>query len=309
MTFWSGEKLKEELPNLIDPYNVQAIDCASYQLSLGDEAFVTRDLSLQFSDIPLVQDLTQSTNSKVIIGPGQFAFLLTHESVTVPKNAIALISIRAKMKFKGLINVSGFHVDPGWSGKLIFGVYNAGPQPIVLDKGHSLFLIVYASLDRHSNEFYDGDGKYRNGIDSSLIQNMTGQVFSPMMLERKITEHTSEVNKLRDEILEFRALIDKYKGMLGTWKTVAISTISVAISIAISIATLIFYATNSDFGKSVIGRWITQAILLSVEDGKKGYLPINTYDKENSTAPIPTQTEIQTETRVEPNVPTQPLKK
>jgi dCTP deaminase len=305
MTFWSGEKLKEELPELINPYNQNAIDCASYQLSLGDEAFVTKDLSLQPSNESFVQDLTQSTNSKVIINPGQFAFLLTQESIIVPKNAIALISIRAKMKFKGLINVSGFHVDPGWSGKLIFGVYNAGPQPIVLDKGHPLFLIVYASLDRNSDKFYDGNGKNRKGIDSSLIQNMTGQVFSPMMLERKITEHTSEVNKLRDEISSLKTLIDTYRNMLGTWKTIAWAIISAIISAT----TLIFYATNSDFGKSVIGRWITHAIFLSVEDGKKGYLSINKYDEKNPIDTISKQTEIQTGNKVEPNVPVQDHKK
>ncbi len=295
MTFWSGEKLKEELPSLIDPYNVKAIDCASYQLSLGDEAFVTRDLSSQPSNEPLVQDLSQSAKSKVTIGPGQFAFLLTQESVKVPENSIALISIRAKMKFKGLINVSGFHVDPGWSGKLIFGVYNAGPQSIILDKGHPLFLIVYASLDRYSNEFYDGNGKDRKGIDSSLIQNMTGQVFSPMMLERKITEYTSEVNKLRSEIRS-----------LNTWKTVGWTVFTASISAAI----LFLTAANSDFGKSAIGRWVTQAILLSVEDGKKGSLPIiNKYDEKNSTAPISEQTEIHTGAKVEPHAPTQEHKK
>ncbi|MEQ1790614.1 MAG: hypothetical protein ABL857_09250, partial [Rickettsiales bacterium] len=267
MTFWSGEKLKEELPNLIEPYNDKAIDCASYQLSLGDEAFVTKDLSSQPSTEPLIQDLSQSPRSKVNIGPGQFAFLLTQESVKVPENSIALISIRAKMKFKGLINVSGFHVDPGWSGKLIFGVYNAGPQSIILDKGHPLFLIVYASLDRHSKKFYDGNEKNRIGIDSSLIQNMTGQVFSPMMLERKITEYTSEVSKFRDEIRS-----------LNTWKTVGWSIFTAIISATILIITV----ANSDVGKSAIGGWITQAILLNVEDGKKGYLSININDEKNS---------------------------
>ena len=59
--------------------------------------------------------------------PGQFAFLLTDEIVEVPDSAMALISIKAKIKWRGLINVSGFHVDPGFKGRLIFSVYNAGP--------------------------------------------------------------------------------------------------------------------------------------------------------------------------------------
>ena len=51
-----------------------------------------------------------------MIPPGQFAFLLTAETVTMPDNAIAFISIKARLKFNGLINISGFHVDPGYRG-------------------------------------------------------------------------------------------------------------------------------------------------------------------------------------------------
>ena len=48
---------------------------------------------------------------------------------------MAFISIKAKLKFRGLVNVSGFHIDPGYRGKIIFAVFNAGPQPILLRRG------------------------------------------------------------------------------------------------------------------------------------------------------------------------------
>jgi hypothetical protein len=40
---------------------------------------------------------------------------------------MAFISMRTAFKFKGLVNISGFHVDPGYKGKLIFAVFNASP--------------------------------------------------------------------------------------------------------------------------------------------------------------------------------------
>lgn len=58
--------------------------------------------------------------SQFTIPKGQFALLITEEIVKVPNNALAFISFKAKYKYKGLINVSGFHVDPGWYGKLTF---------------------------------------------------------------------------------------------------------------------------------------------------------------------------------------------
>lgn len=71
--------------------------------------------------------------------PGQFAFILAEETVRVPPSAMAFISMRATFKMKGLVNVSGFHVDPGWNGPLIFAVHNAGPGPVHLQRGLPLF--------------------------------------------------------------------------------------------------------------------------------------------------------------------------
>jgi len=68
--------------------------------------------------------------------------------VTVPNTALAFISVRATRKFRGLANVSGFHVDPGYSGRLVFSVFNAGPGSVHLARGDDCFLIWYADLDR-----------------------------------------------------------------------------------------------------------------------------------------------------------------
>lgn len=68
----------------------------------------------------------------------------------MPQHAIAFISIRATYKFRGLVNVSGFHVDPHYEGKLLFSVFNAGPGAVHLSRGEECFLIWYASLDRPS---------------------------------------------------------------------------------------------------------------------------------------------------------------
>ena len=64
----------------------------------------------------------------LVIPPGQFGLILTNEVVTIPNDLIGFISIKAKIKFRGLINVSGFHVDPGFHGHGIFtlGTGDAG---------------------------------------------------------------------------------------------------------------------------------------------------------------------------------------
>jgi dCTP deaminase len=199
MSFWSGEKLAEQLPNgLIVPYDVKKLDCASYRLCVGGEAFVTSDkFGASAPGDPLITILGDSPNHTLRIRPGQFAFLLTDEKVTVPDDAIALISMRAKYKFQGLINVSGFHVDPGWSGKLLFSVYNAGANEVIVSKGEELFLIVYSGLDRKSKETYKGSSQDQKAIKPDLIKDMTGQVFSPLMLQRKVEDLSDSAKTLK----------------------------------------------------------------------------------------------------------------
>ncbi len=149
--------------------------------------------------MPIKQNLAATPSLNIVnINPGQFAFLLTFEDVSVPDNAIAFISIKSKYKFRGLINVSGFHIDPGYSGKLIFGVYNAGPMPIILARLEPVFLIFYANLDQTTNRTYKGKSQARNEIGSDLIQNMAGQVFSPLLLQRKM-ERLEEALGLLDK--------------------------------------------------------------------------------------------------------------
>lgn len=144
MSFWSSQTLESRLPDLIELFNKKQIDSASYELCLGEEVYI--------SPLP---DTPEGDRRKVIlkkgetasIPPGQFAFLITSETVSIPNEAIAFISMKFKPKAKGLINVSGFHVDPGYKGRLIFAVYNAGPLNFHVEYGEQLFAIWFADLD------------------------------------------------------------------------------------------------------------------------------------------------------------------
>ena len=155
MSFWSSQTLSSRLPSLIEPFNEAQVQSASYELCLGEEVYI--------SALP---DTPPKERKKIILGqketvpipPGQFAFLITSEIIKVPNNALALISIKFKFKSKGLINVSGLHVDPGYSGKLIFAVYNAGPLYLHIARGEKVFSIWYADLDKDDEKPRDKKG-------------------------------------------------------------------------------------------------------------------------------------------------------
>jgi dCTP deaminase len=93
--------------------------------------------------------------------------------------------MKATIKFRGLVNVSGFHVDPGFAGQLTFAVFNAGPRTVHLQQGQQCFLIWYADLNSTSGRIKREP--VRRGIDSSLISNISGQLHSLEGLANKIT--------------------------------------------------------------------------------------------------------------------------
>ena len=153
-----------------------AIDCAAYTLRVGSEVFISPSTAVEAAR---KTKLLLKEDEGFAIPPGQFALVLTEESVEVPKSAVAFISMKARIKFKGLVNVSGFHVDPGYHGKLLFAIYNANASPVHLARGDDAFLICYASLDVES-ETYSRRASSFSGLPSELITPISGPSILPI---------------------------------------------------------------------------------------------------------------------------------
>jgi dCTP deaminase len=187
MAFWSGKKLEERMPSLVTEFSKHRIDCAAYTLRMGKQYYLTASEADAGTNRPRSLDVGDS----VAIPSGQFAVLLTEETVTVPPGVIAFISMKAGLKSRGLVNVSGFHVDPGYSAPLRFSVFNAGPTTICVKQGEDCFLIWYADLDRDDQEYRKKDSNNRNyakGITSSDVSSLTGAVKTINVLSDKVSE-------------------------------------------------------------------------------------------------------------------------
>lgn len=205
MTFWSGDKIAKrfaEEPKIVDPYNESRIDCSAYTLTLGEQYFITPNHDMKDRESirqSLAAPTPQTSGGSVSIPAGQFAFLLTEEALAMPHKVMGLISMKAKIKFKGLINVSGFHVDPGFHGKLVFGVYNAGPSAVNLSRGDPLFLLWLADLDNDATK-----GKSRwdkpplTEISSEIINGVNRPIHSLQNLSKKIDDLENSLKLIRN---------------------------------------------------------------------------------------------------------------
>jgi dCTP deaminase len=184
--FWSGSRLEQELPALISDYCDKRIDRASYRLRIGPEVYVSPTGE---PDDPRNKPKTQLGEKQGFTVPaGQFGFILTEETVKVPSKAIAFISMRAGYKFRGLVNVSGFHVDPNYEGRLVFSIFNAGPGPVHLSRGEECFLIFYADLDQPK------EIPVKNGYDS-IPSNLTGPIAGGLQSFASVLSKINENDK------------------------------------------------------------------------------------------------------------------
>ncbi len=193
--FWSDARWREHLETvpdkLVRPYRPGQLQRdGHYLLSIGDEIYVSSPEQKNS-----IQKLTDES-PHFTIEPGQFAFLLTEEEVALPFDIVGFISIRASIKFLGLVNISGFHVDPGYQGKLIFAVFNAGPTRIHLKKGDQIFPIWLADMDGPISRETIKEG-YKN-IPSSLINQISGQFTTAYQLKEQIDSIKTDIVALKE---------------------------------------------------------------------------------------------------------------
>jgi dCTP deaminase len=193
MAFLGTNSIKQLLEgsDVISPFDNQKIKNGAYELSLGSQVFQTDSTPRAVKEL--------KPDEKIEIKPGQFALLLTKEYIKMPKNKIAFITIKAGIKFEGLVNVSGFHVDPGFEGNLLFSVYNAGPSSIILSNGTSYFPIWFSELSE--TQEYEGKHNKQTKIPDTPVKALSqGELASPNALSKRIDE-VGHIRKTNEWIL------------------------------------------------------------------------------------------------------------
>lgn len=188
MSFISKDEIKKRFaPRFLPQKGVWLDECfsksgASYDLRLGEEALVTPKKE------PQHLQMGQTLN----IDSGQFAVLTTEEYLEIPDDLLGFITIRFTYKSKGLVNISGFHVDPGFKGRLIFSVYNAGPTTVSLRRGEKVFSVFFAEI--HPKTSYKGDYNEQTQIPLDIIETFAGaRVPSLQALEDRVNRNWTAI--------------------------------------------------------------------------------------------------------------------
>jgi dCTP deaminase len=179
-------------PPLFDDgtYDPDRIQQSSYDLRLGKEAYLVG------ADAPVFLDDDQQY---LTIPPGQFAILTCYEKINLPKDIMGFIALRNRLKMQGLVNISGFHVDPTFRGNLIFAVNNAGPSDIRLRYKEPTFMIFFAQVDGDIGKERPEQKNPLVGIPLESIQYLGGSSVT-------LTKLQKEIDDLRTKMLIYAPL-------------------------------------------------------------------------------------------------------
>ncbi len=156
---------------------------ASIDLALGEDVFIT----------PNETPSKLLENEIINIEPGQFAALITEERLFIPEDYLGFITIRFKYKSKGLVNISGFHVDPGFKGRLVFSAYNIGPSVISLRRKEKIFSLFLAKIEKGAK--YEGDFLNETGIPIHIVESLaSAKGPSIHELDGRVKDQESRIN-------------------------------------------------------------------------------------------------------------------
>jgi dCTP deaminase len=208
MAFWSNKTWAKrgKAEKVVTPWDASRIKEADYILSVGKEYFTNSDGGTA------AQQLDEGEG--FCIEPGQFAFILTAEKLNIPLDAIALISARASTKFQGLVNVSGFQVNPGFKGNFVFAMFNAGPRKIILRRGDRIFSIWVVDLDSAIDPKGMKGGQIPNELDhieSVILNKITGEALTAYQVKALLDKQNTEIAKLSDSLSDVRTTFNWIK--------------------------------------------------------------------------------------------------
>lgn len=156
---------------VIDPFDTQMCQPASYDMRLDDKFKLMRPHNLAYIDPAkdqndwLYEDVESDT---FIVGPGQFVLASTVEVLTLDRYVYARIEGKSSLGRLGLLvhSTAGF-IDPGFSGTVTLEIGNISPLPIQLYRHMPICQLAVGRLDSPSQRAYDGKYQGQRGPKGS----------------------------------------------------------------------------------------------------------------------------------------------
>jgi len=210
----TGIKIKKlvEEGKIIENGSINNCGALKYDFTLSDEI-----LKADFNAPIKMTDLSAEARREALIQPGEVVYVLTKETVNLPTNMYMSLSANRGMSEYGVLTLGGFAVDPGYSGKLMFGLYNYSSTPFTLIPGTKLIGGVFYELNE--NETIDAESLERpKSIDAfpARLINIISK-YSPIgmssleeslkLIKKQMEDLKIDIRVNKDELFNLRHLV------------------------------------------------------------------------------------------------------
>lgn len=166
--FWNWRawlyKLNDNFdPPMIQPYNVDQVNAASYDVCIGDRVKWAYKPEHYGDWRPDFNTFDLSDGKKMLLHQGDFILTETVETFYIPRYISAQFALKSSRGREGYEHLSAGFIDPAWHGsKLTMELFNANPNPIPIYKGLKIGQIIFTHCDGHAIKAYDERGRYNN---------------------------------------------------------------------------------------------------------------------------------------------------
>ena len=146
--------------------DISNCDGIKYDFRLDDLILKSKyGVPISYSSFPV-----EKQGTDLVVSPGEMVFVMTKETLNLPKNVFSQLSPRRKMTEFGIITLGGLAIDPGYTGKLLFGLYNISSEDFKLVPNAKLAGAVFFELEEDELLPDYVPPKAINGYSSNLIE-------------------------------------------------------------------------------------------------------------------------------------------
>ncbi len=159
----------EDKSLVIKPLSEGQVQPASVDIRLGNTFSVVEDSPSGIVTLESeIKYKTVCTDTYLIL-PGQFVLATTMEYFELPDNLTAFVEGRSSLGRMGLFIQNAGWVDPGFKGEITLELYNANRCAIELKAGRRVGQLVFAEMDKHALNPYNGKYQGQTGATGSKV--------------------------------------------------------------------------------------------------------------------------------------------
>ena len=273
----SGKRLKEAIINneLLSGGDVSNCDGIKYDFRL-DECILKPKFGIpvNYSSFPV-----EKQGTELVVSPGEMVFVMSKETLNLPENVFSQLSPRRRMTEFGIVTLGGLAIDPGYSGKLLFGLYNISSENFKLVPNAKLVGAVFYELENDELLADYIPPKAIDGYSSSLVEKIAKyQPVGITTLEEAVKEIEKQLEIFKKGLSQNTDAVEELeKLMRQTSKNIDrisedVSTLSESLKLEVAARKSISKEVDTKIATLKGALWLATAIGATVATLLIGYL-------------------------------------